>query len=240
MNLLQETFSLGLGALFLKTDSYEEMRSAPNPLAKGAKFIIVLGVIVAALMLVGSLLEWSTSRSLSDIRPIIDEEIRKMPWYEQISGQPEAVAQFEQIYNSIWQGIETAFGSPLLNAFLGLLTVPIGLLLRWLIYDLVAYLFARLLGGQGSLGQTLGCMALAAAPQMLSGLKFLPYVTIAGLGTWTLVCSYLALRISGQLSPWRAFWAALLPMLLLTALGVIFAAIGLATVVSIFNAGGAQ
>ena len=93
------------------------------------------------------------------------------------------------------------------------------MLLRWFIYGLLAYLFARWLGGTGSLSQTLGVLALAIAPQALSILTVIPYVDLGSLvAVWGVLCAYLGLKTAHNLSWDRAIWATLLPFLSVLAL----------------------
>jgi len=81
------------------------------------------------------------------------------------------------------------FGAPNpASAAVRIVTLPLWLVLIWLLYGVVAHLCARLLGGQGGLGQTLGRTALAVAPQLLNLATFLPYLVVGGVvGTWTLL-----------------------------------------------------
>jgi hypothetical protein len=88
------------------------------------------------------------------------------------------------------------------------------MLLSWLVYGLLAHLFSRLFRGTGTLGQTLGTVALAWTPFLLRGLAIVPFLVIGGvLNTWQLICRYKAVRAAHQLSWGRAFWATLLPFL---------------------------
>jgi hypothetical protein len=100
----------------------------------------------------------------------------------------------------------------------------LGLIVNWLIFGLLAHALARLLGGKGTLNQTLGTTALAAAPQLLNVFGVLPFVVVAGIGTWTMLCRYMAIRTTHDLSWSRAVWATILPPIIL---GLIFALIGL-------------
>jgi hypothetical protein len=80
-------------------------------------------------------------------------------------------------------------------------------------------------GGSANLGQTLGATSLAAAPQLLGLLTVLPFVVVAGIGTWTLLCRYMAIRVTHDL-PWsRAMWSVLLPLILLGFLALLLGAL---------------
>ena len=76
---------LGLvaGALFLRTDAYEEVREARSPFLTGLVLIVVVGVIIALAALVGTALEWAATPNLADIREVIYEGLTRMPWYQE-------------------------------------------------------------------------------------------------------------------------------------------------------------
>ena len=111
-----------------------------------------------------------------------------MPWYAEMSRDPKALEMFQQQYKLGWQIAKALAPSP--SALVGIITTPLSLLFVWLIYGVLAHLSARILGGQGSVGQTLACTALAVAPQLLNVITVLPFATAAGVGTWTLVCNF--------------------------------------------------
>jgi hypothetical protein len=60
----------------------------------------------------------------------------------------------------------------------------------------------------------------------LNVFKVLPYVQIGGLAVWGTVCNYLAIKSAHQLSPARAFWATVLPFVVLLLLFKIVALLG--------------
>ena len=137
-----------------------------------------------------------------------------MSWWSQVAGNSEFLEQFRMYYDLGWQIFPRLFGAPdPAGAVLNVVLWPVGAVLSWLIYGTLAHWFARLLGGMGTLNQTLGATALAAAPQMLNLLMVLPFVVIFSLGTWTLLCNYMALRTVHGLSWGRSVAAALLPSL---------------------------
>ncbi len=240
MNVLSEYWNLGLGALFLKEETYQKMRDEANPIVKGLILILLVAVVVAFAAVVGKMLEWSTTPDLSNLKNIILQEMQKMPWYTQMSRNPQAVQTFQQTWNSVWQFVTPMMGVNVAGALLGIVTSPIALTLQWLIYGVVAFVFARLLGGKGNLAQTLGCTALAVAPQILGVVQFFPYVQIGGLAVWGLVCSYVGIKTAQQLTPWRAFWATLLPFVLLAVLAILLACIAGFAVSSLIAAMGGQ
>ena len=108
---------------------------------------------------------------------------------------------------------------------------------------MIAHILARLFGGKGHLSQTLGATALGTAPQLLLIVTVLPFTAVAGLGTWTLLCNYMALRTVHGLSWPRAVFAALLPPLIIGLIvGFVFAllAILFGGAIAAMMAGGLQ
>jgi hypothetical protein len=114
----------------------------------------------------------------------------------------------------------------------------VGLVLRWLIYGLLAYLFASWLGGRGSLTDTLGVLALAVAPQVLNALTLLPYVQMGSVvAIWGILCAYVGLKVAHQL-PWhRALWAVLLPFILALVVAFVAACLGSAIFAALVKGG---
>jgi len=228
MQQISRFAGLVAGALFLRTGAYEEMREARSPFLTGLIIIVVVGVIVSLAALVGTALEWASSPSLADIQEVVYEGITQMPWYQEtLRMVPDYDQIFRQWYDFGWN-IGRAFGDSSPGSALGnVVLIPLGLVVVWLIYGLLAHLFARLLKGEATLSQTLGCTALAVAPQVLKLTELVPYVAVGGVvGTWTLICRYVALKQAHGLTWGRAFWATVLPLLTLLVLSLILAAIG--------------
>ncbi|MBI5031765.1 MAG: YIP1 family protein [Chloroflexi bacterium] len=226
MNAIGEYLNLGLGALFLQEETYARMRDDSRRVVKGLIFILLVGVIVALLAVVGKLLEWSTTPDLSNIRNIVLEEMRNTTWFREMARSPQAMQQFQQGYDLWWQFFGGLFGVNMLGAIANVITNPIVLILRWLVYGVVVFVFARMLGGKGTLSQTLGCTAIAFAPEALGAAQFLPFVQLAGIGIWGLICTYVGVKVSNQMMPWRAFWATLLPFIVVGVITILFGCIG--------------
>lgn len=225
MNALGEYLNLGLGALFLNEETYAKMRDDSQRLAKGLVFILIVGAVAAGLAVIGQVLEWSTSPDLSGIKNIVLDEMQKTVWFRAMARDPQAMQSFQQFYDLGWQTAQSTGGANIVGSIANIIINPFALAIRWLIYGVIAFVFARLLGGKGDLTQTLGCTALAAAPEMLQALRLFPYVQLAGLTTWGLLCTYVGIKTSNQLTPWRAFWATLLPIVLLIVLAILFGCI---------------
>jgi hypothetical protein len=215
--------------LFLRTDAYEEMRGARSPFLTGLIIIVVVGVIIAIAALVGTALEWASSPNLGDIQETVYQGIIQMPWYQEaLQEVPGYDEIFLQWYELGWTLGRTFGDASPGSALGGLVLTPLSLVIGWLVYGLLAHLFARLLKGEATLSQTLGCTALAVAPQLLKLTELVPYVAVGGVvGTWVLICRYAALKQAHRFTWGRAFWATVLPFAALWLLALIFAAIGI-------------
>jgi hypothetical protein len=88
---------------------------------------------------------------------------------------------------------------------------PLWILVQWLVLAVIAHGAARLLGGSGTLVQTLGTTALSVAPSLLGLLTTIPFVSVSALllGVWSLLIVYRAIEITHDLEWQRAALAAL-------------------------------
>jgi hypothetical protein len=218
---LRETLRLLWRGLFLEPTAYDEAAADDNPFVEGVFLVIVIGIVAGLGLLIGGLLAWATMPDLGQIKATILEGLRSMAWYDAFRSDPEVVRRFEQNYELGWRIGELLAPSPT-QAFLMLLVTPLRLLLSWLWFGLVAHGVARLLGGNGTIGQTLGAAALAAAPQLLLVLSLVPGLAVAGIGTWTLLARYVAVRRVHENLPWpHVLVAVLTPTVLLILVGLI-------------------
>lgn len=166
---------------------------------------------------------------LNEIRDTIFRYMPQMPWWDEVARDvPNFPREFTEWYDRSWDLFPRIFGAPNVGgAALGLILTPLGLIIRWLIYGLLAYLFARWLGGTADLSETLGVLALAVAPQALNVLGLLPYVQLGSVvSVWGLLCAYVGLKTAHKLSWGRAVWAALLPFLLALLVLILAACLG--------------
>lgn len=204
-------------ALFLRTDAYEEMRRDNNPFVEGVFILAVLGLLLGLAGTAGDALEWAATPDLDQLQAVLLRNLQLTPAWEQATQRyPTFEPLFRQIWNMAWETAANARPSPV-SAFTAMVVQPVILVLGWLVYGLLAHFFARLLGGVGTLNQTLGTTALAAAPQLINLFAALPFVAAAGVGVWTLLCRYMAIRTAHELSWSRAVWATVLPYLVVAA-----------------------
>lgn len=240
MNGVAGSLRLGWKALLLKEDAYEEMRTAANPVVKGLILIVVVGVVIALLGLVGTALEWASMPDLNEIRDTIFDYIPRMPWWDEVLREaPDFPEQFERWYNLSWEWFPRLFGAANIGgAALDIITTPLGLVIRWLIYGLLAYLFARWLGGTADLSETLGVLALAVAPQALHVLSLLPFIELGSLvSVWGLLCAYVGLKTAHKLSWARAVWVTLLPFILVLVVVILAGCLGSAIFAAVVRGG---
>lgn len=219
---LRETIRLVWRGLFLEPAAYDEAAADDNPFVEGVFLVILIGIVAGLGLLIGGLLAWATTPDLAQVKAILLEGLRSMAWYDAMRTDPEVVRRFEQNYELGWR-IGEFFAPDPGQAFLMLLLTPLRLLVSWLWFGLVAHGVARLLGGNGTVGQTMGATALAAAPQLLLVLGLVPGLAVAGVGTWTLLARYVAVRRVHENLTWPQVLAA---VLLPTIIPVLLALIG--------------
>jgi hypothetical protein len=226
MDSIVGSLRLGWDALLLKEDAYEKMRADASPVVRGLVLIVIVGVAVALFALVGDLLEWASTPDLDQIRDTVFRYIQQMPWWEEAARDREFVRTFEWIWNTNWDIGKMASPSPG-GAVANILLTPLGLVIRWLIYGLLAYLFATWLGGTANLTETLGVLSLAVAPQILNALAIFPGVTVGSVvSMWAILCAFVGLKVAHKL-PWhRAVWAVLLPYILFFAVAFLASCLG--------------
>lgn len=227
MDSIVGSLRLGWEALLLKDEAYEQMRDAADPVVKGLILIVVVGLAVGLFAFVGDVMEWATTPNLAEIKDTVFAYLTQMPWWQEAARNPEFVQVFQWWYDFGWD-IASALGTLSIGeAAAGIILIPLGLVFRWLLYGLVAYLFARWLGGTANLSETLGVLALAVAPQALNVVSVFPYVELGSLvAVWGLLCAYLGLKTAHNLSWYRALWATLLPFVLAFVLLALMACLG--------------
>jgi hypothetical protein len=232
------SLQLGWNALLLKDDAYEEMRLSDNPVVKGLVLIVIVGVVIALFGIVGDVLEWASTPNLDEIRETVFYYITQMPWWKMAAQEdPMFMRLFEQNYNMGWQ-IADVFSPSIGGAVANVIIVPLALIVRWLIYGLLAYLFARWLGGTAELSETLGVLALAVAPQALNVFNLLPYVNTGNIvAVWGILCAYVGIKTAHKL-PWhRAVWATLLPFLLFLVAVILVGCLSSAIIAAVVKGG---
>ncbi len=219
-----EYVRLGLGGLFLEQEAYRQQRDASDSLKRGFVLVLLVGLLVGAVTIVGHIGETLASRNRADVNRVIYEGLIEMPWYQSVRVMnPDFDEQFKQNFDAVTQVLDALdpTSGGVVGVIIGGVTIPVRYLLGWLIYGVVAHGIARMLGGTGSLPQTLGCTALAVGANLLSLVEIIPFAQAAGVTLLALMANYVALREAHELAPGRAFWATVLGPLVLVILLVV-------------------
>ena len=232
--LQPKTYPRMLGqALTLEPAPFVEMTDDDNPWIEGLFFAFVIGLAVALARLVGGLLLTSSLPLSGSVLEAIVAALK-----QSLLGVAVDQAQAEALLRQMWPWITTPlhYGSGWLR-LLTLIATPLLYIGQWLVYGLLCHLVARLLGGSGSTGQTLGVIALSLAPRLLLVAMVIPFVSVSGLlvHVWGILIAYRGLEVAHNLPPARAAGAALAPLLLG---GIVLLAIAVASLVLASLTGG--
>jgi hypothetical protein len=231
------SLSLVLQALFLDGDAYDRLRDDDNPFIEGLFLIVIIAAGVALLRFIGQALAWISIPSMDAIKEVILRALQQMPWWSAMADNAQAYQSFLQNWESGWRVFPALFGAPdPLRGAVSIIVMPLTAVLSWLVYGLLAYAFARLFKGVGTLNQTLGVTALAYTPWLFYGLGVVPFFVMGGvLGTWQLICRYKAVRSTQRLAWGPAVWATLLPYAIFALLAVVVGGVLAAVVVLVMG-----
>ncbi|MYH61893.1 MAG: YIP1 family protein [Caldilineaceae bacterium SB0675_bin_29] len=213
-------------ALLLEPDPFVEMVDDDNPWIEGLFLCACIGVLVAVAQLIGSLLLTASLPSSDALLNTVLQILR------QGTAGGETLFEIERTLRNGW---------PLLLAFSGydsvgfrlltLATTPLGLIGHWLLFGFVSHLLARAAGGQGTLAQTLGALALSNAPRLLYLFTVIPFVSVAAvlIHVWGILIAFRGLEVAHELPPRPAALVAvgtyLLLLLVSAAVAVAFGAL---------------
>lgn len=212
---VQDVFHLLHRGLFLEPDAYDEAADSDNAFVDGLFLVVIIGLTVAIAGAIGQILEWATTPDLSQIEEIVHQGLLTMPWYQTIADIPEAVQQFERMYDFWWR-IALTLQPNTISIFARFLLVPLVLIIGWIWFALIAHGMAKVLGGNGTLSQTLAASALALSPALLYVFQIIPTIVVAGVVIWMLLARYIAVRrVHENLSWGRVLVAVLAPSVLL-------------------------
>ncbi|MEA3335137.1 MAG: YIP1 family protein [Chloroflexota bacterium] len=221
-------------ALLMDEQAYLAVREHPNALSRG--FVVLLLSLIAVLVarLIGMGLGWLTMPRVDEIQRGMESALTEWTWYaNQVAADPGFADQFQQAYDGIWQLVRVATGYPSAAGIGALVTFLVITGISWLLFGLTAHLIARWFGGEASLGQFLGVLALAYTPILLTIIPMIPGASISPLLVFLaiLVLKYLAVKCTYGLSPGYGLAIVLLPyligLIILTALVLLAVALGL-------------
>jgi hypothetical protein len=212
-------------ALVLEAEPFLTLAEDDNPWVEGLFLVTCVGVLLGGAHFVGGLL-WTASLPPADaVREAMLSTIQQVAAQTGLGGDPmQLEAAFRQFWG--WGAGFVGYQGGFARFFFALLE-PVWLVLQWLFLALATYFAARLLGGRGTLVQTLGTTALAAAPHVLGVLTIVPFVSVSGLllAFWALLITYRAVEITHDLSWQRSALAVLAAPILLLLIGFFVAAL---------------
>ncbi len=222
-------------ALVLEGEPFITLVDDDDPWVEGLFLVVVFGLLIGTAKFVGGLLLTISLPPSDAMLEALALGWRQMADPLNLGAGGETIEAFlRQQWNSAALLIGYGGGWARLLTFI---ITPALFIAQWLLYGLIGYGIARVLGGRASLNQTLGATALVVAPQIFLLFEIVPFATVSGvmIGVWSLLIAYRALQIAHEL-PWqKAAWAASLPPVILA---VVFG--GLTTLIAIFvSMGGA-
>jgi hypothetical protein len=227
---------LALGGLLLDPRAFRAQRDAPGGARRGFVLVLLIGLLVGIAALIGNFGETLTQPDPQLVSETLVRGIKAMPWYQQALEESPALA--ESVEQSLARPGAFSFTPTPLASLVATVLAPVLAVLGWLISSTVVHLSARAFGGVGRFGQTLATTALASGASLLGLVQVVPYAEqipgSLGLasGVLGLLATYVAVRETHSLPPWRSFWAVTLGPLLL---GLLL--LGLYCCVVIFFAG---
>ncbi len=198
-------------ALVLEPEPFVEMVDDDNPWVEGLFLCACIGVLTAVAQVLGGLL---LTGSLPPAEVVLNTLLQAL---RQLVANAETLLEVERTLGEIWPllSMSSGYGSGWLR-LLTLVVTPFGLIVQWLLFGITGHLIARAVGGQGSLGQTLGAMALSNGPRLLYILTIIPFVSIGGIliHVWGILIAYRGMEVAHELPPTRAALAVVGPWLL--------------------------
>ena len=202
-------------ALLLNPQASRAVAESATPIARGGIALLwVLGTIVVVRLL-GGLLGFLTTPRIDLIQQALYSRLLESGWYaNQVAQTADFAQQFQQAYFALWQGVRMLGGYPSSSGLvISIVVAVIGTLIGWLLYSLLAHGIARWLGGQATLRQGMGVLALAYAPMLLLIVEFIPGATVAASLVFllTFMTKFTALKTTYKLTSGYALTATFAP-----------------------------
>jgi len=228
------TGALGLAreALLLNEDAYAVVRDSSSSLWRGFAALLWIFLIVLVSRVLALIFGLLTTPRWDILQEQFYTQLTNLGFYQaQAQQSPEFVNQFRWGYTGLWEGLRLLGGYPSVTGTVALIvSMLIYLLVGWLIYGLVVHVLARWLGGQASLGQTLGALALAYAPLLLTVIVIVPGARVPAFLIFLLifVTRFQAIKTVHGLTPGYSLTALTAPYLISLVLLVGLVMFGLA------------
>ncbi|MBM3134447.1 MAG: YIP1 family protein [Chloroflexi bacterium] len=252
---MSEIFRLWKGALTFDTPTFTALSESGDAFRKGFMVLLLVGLLVGlvngGVQLAQTLSYGSATGEMQAVLGQIEQGMQQgfsiaRQYGAEIDPQVEAMISENLKYGFKIAEDAAKVPTPLpwpwgsIFEFLGsTASVPFAWLSSLVLYGIFVHIFARALGGQASVGQFFGSIALARAPHLISVLHFIPCVgPLLGVlaAIWGFLIYIKATAVSQRFGYGRALVAFLLPLIvlfLLLALFVLFMVI----VISLTSAG---
>lgn len=213
---------LVIGGLLLDPRAYRAQRDHPSRVQRGILLVVIIAAVVSLAALIGNLGAYYAQPDPQTVTATVYEGIVGMPWYQDLKATtPELARSIDELFtqNPVFSLTPTPQQS-----LVALVIAPFSALLGWFIGGSVVHIAARAFGGVGQYGQTLATIALTSSVNLLGLVQLVPFaeqfpgsllLASALLGS---LATYVAVRETHGLAPWRAFWAVLVGPLLVTVL----------------------
>ena len=205
-------------AFLLDEEAYRYLMRRPARLMHGTVCLLFLLFVVAIARTAGFMLNSLTSIRIEFLQDELYRLVAQTEWYAQnISAVSETTGAVEQLYVLAWQVVRFQIGLPTWGGILvSVLLSVVGYTIAWLVHGIVAHGLARWQGGQGDVGHSLGGLALALSPLIVTTLTLIPGLSLATslIFLWLLAGQYQALKAAHGLSWPRTLVAAVGPYLL--------------------------
>lgn len=253
--------------LLFRNEAFTGIRDRRDAFLQGFLIVVVVGLIIGLPTLIGDLvnglrpnaIEVEMDKAMSEMDQVLRQmqpflgdmpggtmdtivaQIKEnMTFGFQIARQIEALPTIlPKPVNTLFETVGAWASKPFTEGGFPLAAAALG---TWLGYGIWVMLFAKLLGGRGTLAGFFGVTALYAVPHLLSFFAFVPLLgSVLGFIAyiWGLALYVKGTATSHELSLERALLAVLLPLLIILLL-VIIGATGLATLIAISVAGGGR
>lgn len=205
-------------ALVFEPDPFLVMVDDDNPWVEGLFFTAVIGFCIGLAKLLGGIL---LTASLPASTAVLEAFIQMLRQIQPADVPPGDWIMLEAQVRAWWPTLTgfLNYGSGW-SVLLWLIVTPLWLIFQWVLYGLFAHMTARLLGGSGTIEQTLGVTALAMAPRTLLLLTAVPFTAVMPLllQVWGILIAYRGLEVAHDLGTRKAVLAALVPWLILALL----------------------
>lgn len=225
---------LAYRATLLDERAYRAVVIDRAPFKRGAGALLFAVGMAALARLLGIALGVMTLPRLDVVQEQILRAITDTAYYAQMVAQnPQFAQSFNAGYAGLWEAIIVVGGYPSLTGLAGSLTWLLLILLSWLVYGTAVHVLARWFGTDVDYGRTLGVLALAYTPILLTVVEAIPGANVPYLLIFALIliAKFLAIKSLYQMGPGQNLALLVLPyligLILLITLLLFAAALGL-------------